>query len=212
MAYKKRRFKRRRATGTNWMGMAKKAYKTAMYLKSVLNPERLFFDTNTTGTIGTTASINSQVLIAQGDTVSGRTGNSIKCSSIYIVGNIKINAAAANTVLRMILFIDEQCQGAVPAAADVLQNTDVESPLNISTVSTNRFKVLFDKRCMLTSQGQQQVQLSRYIKWQKHVKFTNTTGVIASVGSGNVVLLLLADDNTNQPTVDIRVRVRYYDN
>lgn len=93
--------------------------------------------------------------VAQGDTVSTRSGNMISPTSIRLCGSIFTNSNATTpTVARMILFWDSQPNGANPpvgTANSLLQ--DLASGLYVNELydpdNRERYKVLLDKRVVL---------------------------------------------------------------
>ena len=61
--------------------------------------------------------------IAQGGSISGRTGNSILMSDVLLRYECVISSSATSTLVRVIIFIDtEQVGDTNPAVADVLQS------------------------------------------------------------------------------------------
>ena len=94
--------------------------------------ESKFFDTNVgvalTGTLafitGAPATLNS---VPQGDTQSSRIGNRIVvtkvmgCGHFLCVGDMTITGAdEMSNVARLIVLVDHQANGALPAAADII--------------------------------------------------------------------------------------------
>ncbi len=152
-----------------------------------------------------TASIN---LIAQGITESTRNGRKCTLKSLswrYQVALPETNDVASpgsSDTVRIILYIDGQCNGATAAVTDILESDNFQSFRNLA--NTQRFKILLDKNHTLNygsmaSDGAGTVaQAGVQRDYQFHKKldipleFDNTTGAITEIRSNNIGVLLLS--------------------
>ena len=89
--------------------------------------EHKFLDTGLTGTFDTTGEVlpgggtsTGLNLIAQGTTESNRVGRKCVITKILIRGHVTTASTEANNIIRMLLVLDKQANGAYPAYADVL--------------------------------------------------------------------------------------------
>lgn len=155
-----------------------------------------------------TASVN---LIAQGVTESQRVGRKCTLKTIqwnYTVSLPEDDAQAtppAGDIVRVILFLDKQANGATAAVTDVLESADYQSFLNLA--NSQRFHILHDKRYSLNyltlasdgagvvSSGQVQREHQVYKTCNIPVEFNSTTGAIGEIRSNNVGVLLITKNN-----------------
>lgn len=160
--------------------------------------------------------------IALGTGNGGRMGTDIRATSIQWRVCFNKNATAAATVpkIRMMIFWDQQCNGADPAIASVLDLTTVTVPTlaPYNSVNQKRFKILFDKLFTLTSGSAVGDELTNTIvfrgkrKLSRVVKYaTGAGGSVASLNTNNLVCLLVSDAAANSPTSDIGFRFIYQD-
>lgn len=217
-----RRYVRRRARRkTPWynkkystMQLAKKAFKGVRYLKGLVNSEMLHQDfTYSAGTtITNTGFVTNITALAQNDTSSGRTGNSILLRSIYYRFKIEINAAVTSntTVLMMLIKDKQQASDTAPLPGEILSSLRTEALLNLDYVG--RFKILKRKTITLTpaSGGQPVKEIVNYRKIYDHVRFNGTT--TSDIQKNGHYLLFLSSENTNYPTIQGTCRIGYHDN
>lgn len=217
MAYKKYT-RRPRRRNTPWYNkkynaaqIAGKALAGVKYLKGLVNSELLKVDQGSLGvTITDTGSNVFQFCnIGQGDTLSGRTGNSILLKSINIKMLIHQNPSATQTTFRCILFQDnQQISDTLPNITNLLDGTSVIAFLNAS--QAGRFQILKNWLITLDSAKQQMYRISHYQKFQHHVRFNGTAGT--DIQKGGIYMIIFSDEATNQPTLDYNFRTSYHDN
>ena len=132
--------------------LAKKAWKTAKWLKSVVNVEKKICDTTPNGGVSSSGTVVPITTVAQGDSQIARDGNSIKCTSLLMRGTFTQNPSATNSYMRVIYFIDnQQIADTTPGVTDVLQSASVTSPLNPS--SLGRFSIIKDMQLSFSATG-----------------------------------------------------------
>lgn len=196
-----------------WVGMARKAYKGFKYLKSVLNVEHKTYDRydNTNISPNNSGIVYCLTNIAQGVAEGERVGNSILAKSVKFDAVVKQNSAQTAPVsLRLILFRDrEGNNGSVPAVLDVLKSATVNS--EFVTVNRDRFQILADKKFSLPVVAQAQDKMIKiYRKLRHHVKYTGSG--TTDYDEGQIWILALSDQGSNNPNWYMSSRFRYIDN
>ncbi len=236
--YKSRRGRRsfgrkRRKPTRGWRRRTIKAMRKGnIRTGGVLKPELKWYDQSDTGNITATfasimnagVSLNS---IGQGAGASERIGDKAIMRAIQFRMTLKCPGAeeASETIngnqVRIILAVDHQCNGALPAGSDILQSaTEINSFRNLQV--TSRFTVLMDKTvslnpgaCYNGSAGshlaiQRSVTCNFYKKLSMLSQYDNANpDVITSQTNNSLVLFAFADTITPQITYDWQTRVRY---
>lgn len=217
MAYPKKTYRRKRGIRRRRgrMGIYRAAgsqlWKDVKFLKSVINAEKKYFDTSTSGTTSSTGSVTWLSNVAQGTAGNQRTGNGFKAVASYMQFEGIIAAAATTTFLRYILFIDKETRGTTPLVTEVLATSSQLAPLNMS--NTRRFKILDDHLVAFDINGKQTWKRDKYINLSDHMKFDTSGGVaISNAEEGHLFLLLISDQATNVPAYAFYHRLRFYDN
>lgn len=191
------------------LSLAAKAAKGVWYLKGLVNSEMLH--NQATGTtfspnIGTITLLNG---MAQGDTSSQRTGNSILMRNIFLRLGFQQHPSATTTTYRVMLVLDTQQVGDTsPTISDILETVNVYSPL--STASSGRFKVMknwfFNTNNVSTT--------FRALNYYKDVRFhTRYNGPAnTDIQKNGLYLITLSDQATNAPSFTYTWKVGYHDN
>lgn len=210
----KRRFRRRprRSTFGNGFSLAKRALTMAMGLKKLLNVEHKFHDvTANNGSPDTTGLVFPLTAMSQGTTALTRLGNSVKLESSYMRAVITKNASATQTIVRLIMFVDNETQGANAAVTDVLEAANVYSPIN--HLNGERFTVLVDRQIHLdnTSKEIENVIWFRKLGWDAKYNDGNA-GNVSDCREKHVFLLWISNEATNKPTIMYNHRLRFIDN
>ncbi len=188
--------------------------------------EKKFFDTTrasfTPAIAGTIANLSLN-LIPQGVTESDRVGRKCTISKIMIRGELTQNttstAADTSSIIRVIVYLDKQTNGATAAVLDILE-TAVEASFN-NLSNSKRFKILSDQRHSLASpsgSGRGTTDTLSYGEmmipyfWVKKkcnipIEFSSTTGAIGEVRSNNIgVLVIQSPGAVNNFSYTARVR------
>lgn len=206
-----RRFARREPT---WGEVASKAYRTALYVKGLVNSELNYSEaTNTTSPsdTGLLVLLNS---LAEGDDVGGRTGRQIRMKSLEMRHQYTANSTAIYSRVRCIIFVDKQPSGTAPAATDLL-DTSVFPLITAmrNRANTRRFKVLMDKSWQLVYGTASAIkETHHYIKMNIPVVFKGTSTGISNISSNALYCLLISNQPTNTPGVQTNFRISYRDN
>jgi len=186
------------------------------------NPERKFFDVvvdnTSTSAAGTILNSGSVVNIAQGTGESNRVARKCTIRSIHARAQCIINAetlAADNTVvMRIIFYLDKQCNGAAAVVTDILESANYQSFNNLA--NKNRFTTLMDKTVTLnvlngtaTATG----AVSKTFKFNKKcnipLEFDNTTGAITEIKSNNIGVLVITSSSTVDCAYLSQMRFRF---
>lgn len=171
------------------------------------------------GTI--TDSINK---IAQGTTESTRIGRKCTIRNINWRFNIELapTTASANTSehVRVIMYLDKQCNGATATVTGILESDNFMSFNNLGNKS--RFRTLMDRSYDLNATagggngstedyGEHIISDSFYKKVNIPVEFDSTLGAITEMRSNNIGVLLLSK-NGAQCIFESKIRIRFDDN
>lgn len=190
--------------------MAKTAWRTAKYVKSLLNVEKKIHEVSSTTSPSSTGYVTALTDIGQGDTINLRDGNSIKLTYMGLRATLTANASAPITYVRCIVFRDNQQEpDTVPAIGSLLESASVNSFL--AQASLGRFSVLMDKVYSLNNNGPTQ---TRYIesnfKLNNHVRYNGSSSV--DIQKGGYYILWLSNLATLTPGLSWNTRVRFIDN
>lgn len=214
---RKRRRRRRKKPSLPWyqrkytpMEVAQAALKTATYVKSLVNVERKFLDSNISNTTSSTGDIDHVSAIPQGDGQNAREGNSVKATFIGVRVQSFINPSATNTQLRYMLVCDNQTvSDSTPAIDDILESVNTRSFLDGARLG--RFTVLLDKTVSLVaSSSKGAIHREHNLPLNKHIRFNGTAST--DIQKNGLYYLTLSDQPTNTPTVNTSIRLRYVDN
>lgn len=179
----------------------------------------------TGGTILNSGTIN---IIAQGNTESTRIGRKSVIKAINWRWQIRLSIQDAGATprepetVRLILYLDKQCNGATATILDILDTANYQSFNQLA--NKNRFRILMDKMidinpknlasdgAGLVSSSAQKISGSYYKKCNIPIEFDNsaTTGVITSMRSNNLGVLSIADVGSITQ-LDSKFRLRFTD-
>lgn len=194
---------------------------------TVISQEKKFFDSELTTTTVTSAGVilsPSINLISAGTGESQRIGRKCKVTSIHLKGSIVFNDVTdANTtsdIVRVILYLDKQCNGATAAVADILdlgQTTDVYAFRNLQ--NSSRFRVLYDKSYSMQSPsgafngttvtyGEDLKGLKINVDCMHLLEFDASTSAITDLTSNNFGIMAIS--RNGNCSIDYQTRVRFY--
>lgn len=196
--------------------LAKLAQQVKM-VTALVNAEKQFFDTF--GAVNPVVTPTGQTLnlIPEGDDSQGRQGRSIRAKEISVRLNFySATAATASQAVRVILIKDNLPQGSVVNVGTIFQG-GVAGVNNMPAldVQQGRFKWLFDETFTLgiLAGGQDAKVIHFDLKLDHHINFIGSTGAVASIGQGSLILFVLTDTvSGNASTGAYYSRLRYYDN
>lgn len=192
--------------------IAKAAWSGVKYLRTLVNSETHKLDASAAGqTVSTTAAVVHVSSIAQGDTASQRTGNSVLAKYVSVRMRIVSSIASTATTCRVMLVIDKQQVGdTAPVIGDILEtSTNPMSHYNPSTAG--RFQVIFDKIYQFDNLSKRAVfiKVSKNIN-KYHIRFNGTAGT--DIQKNGVYLVYLSSEATNTATADWFTRLTWHDN
>lgn len=211
---------RRRRSSTPWykrrynaMQLAAKAAKGVWYLKGLVNSEMFHYDA--TLALGSQQSAIYHISpILQGDGPSNRTGNSILAKSFAMNGYMQVHpSVTSNTRVMLALVLDtQQISDSYPTVADIFANPADPHTL-LYTAVAGRYKILWRKQYTLGAQtagGNDAIQLKKYFKMHRHVRFNGTN--YSDIQKNGMYLVMITSENTNFPTISFNTRFSYHDN
>ncbi len=196
------------------------------YRQKALPMELKFFDLDIDNagvpTAGTT--LNSVNLVVQGIGENQRIGRKITIRSInwrFSISKAEGDGVADPTnpdVVRLIVYLDKQANGATAAPTDILETANYQSFNNLA--NKGRFRTLMDRKYDMNSpSGAGDGVASDWAgvvvsdDWFKKVnipiEFDAAAGAIGSVKSNNIGVLLIS--LSNQSTFDSKMRIRFSD-
>lgn len=173
-----------------------------------------------TGTVVPTVNI-----IPQGVTEITRVGRKCTIKNIlwrYTYSLPEIDAQgtpASGDVLRVIMFLDKQCNGATATTTGILESANLRSFNNLA--NSGRFKILYDKKhtinySNLASDGAGVVSSGSVVRYNEFYKkcnipieFDSTTGALTEIRSNNIGTLLLS--NSGNAGFVSKIRLRFSD-
>lgn len=196
----------------------------------LIRPEQKFLDNDLVDAdvSGTSSVISSLNVIPQGISSSERIGR--KCTitklnvrmQLYPLGQLLGVALYDSIVVRVIIFIDKQTNGAAALGSDILTDTtDWMSYRRLSNV--DRFTFLLDRTDVINfaNFGYDVVNSlfvqdggGYFMKWKKTmslpIEFSGVTGAITEIKSNNIGILLIAKTAGRVAMVG-KSRIRYTD-
>ncbi len=174
-----------------------------------------------TGEILNSGTVN---IIAQGTTESQRIGRKCTIRSINWRFDIVRNENAGNwdcDVVRVMMYLDKQCNGATATVAGILESTDYQSFNNLA--NKGRFRTLYDRKFVLkppAAAGDGTTDLFNddlvYEEFFKQVNIpleydnSATTGALTTIRSNNIGVLLISKGGT-ATTFNSKLRLRFSD-
>lgn len=185
-------------------------WKQVKKIKHIINAEQKYIDYSASTTVNNAGGVVFITGITQGTAATERTGVSIKAVSHLMRFDVQLNPNATSSMFRILVFIDDSCNGANPAVTDVLNAASYLSPLNIN--NGKRFRVVWDKLVRLSTNGNAIVGKKVFKKLNHHIRYNGTGSTVTSAKEGNMFCLVISDETTDVPTWNVNVRTRYYDN
>ncbi len=179
-------------------------------VKLYVNTEKKFNDTAFVTTVSSTASIFTIADLVQGLTAITRVGDQVRWVNMMYNMTIKMHASATETNLRLMLILDRQPNNAVATVAQVLETSSVTGLREINT--GKRFYVYHDKVFSMSSAGETALSEQYYRKINVKTEFNANAGTVADISTNNIFFLLISDEATNVPSVNLQIRMRYIDN
>jgi len=182
-------------------------------------------------TIGATTNASAGVIatdsllkaITEGNTDQTRVGNRITVKSVMLRGRVLLPSATDNLltsqIVRIIVYLDRQANGATAAVGDILASADFRSFNNLD--NSDRFRTLAETTIDLNAQGAAataaafafgEVTQSFFLKAKLNLdfKFKGNAGTVADLSGNNIGVLAISQTDA-LGTFDFIGRVRYTD-
>lgn len=155
--------------------------------------------------VGSISLLNA-ISLGPGDTQ--RVGRTISMEDLelrYILDN-----TATDDVVRTIIFIDKQTNGALPAVSDVLEYVDAISPYNGD--NSKRFEILYDEATVLSAKSFTNAFYSENILLASRAVYNaNAFADARDIQTGSLCLLVIGVNAVNFTSYSIRTRLWYAD-
>lgn len=172
----RKRYRKGRQTG--WVGMAKKALKTASYVAKLVNAEYKYADQSQ----GAAASTNGGTIGELCQTIQGtgananRTGDSIKLKNLTIRMQMKQNGSVQESI-RVIIFIDKQ--NTIAGFSTLLASVGTANAIYSPKLENNKFdtKILYDKTFVITTNNPIK-EVEKVIKLGWHQTYNTGTNTV----------------------------------
>lgn len=184
--------------------------------------EQKFHDIDIDATFLTTGVFAQVNLIAQGVGESQRVGRKAFIRAIHWRGTLTLPATTTLTstavTLRMILFVDKQCNGVAATAVQLLQSNAYNSWRDL--INSGRFTILMDRYWTLncgsgggdstTDFGATERQFKFHKKCNIAIQFNGATGAITEIPTNNISVMIIAN-NAFSASVVSKLRLRFTD-
>ncbi len=188
-------------------------YRRYVNVPKGMTPEVKFKDTTTDDAVisatGTVQGTGSQNLVVQAAGASERIGRRIMATGIGWRGELclpaldAVGAAPDGDVIRLIMFVDKQANGAAATTGAILSSSDYQAFNNLN--NTNRFRTLCDKtiacnyKAACGSGGAADndyaavnIPFSFFTKLSFPIEFSGATGAITEIKSNNIGILAIS--------------------
>lgn len=164
-------------------------------------------------------------LIAQAVTESARIGRKVTVTSInfrYILENVGVldsSVTQSQDIVRIIVYLDKQANGAIATVTDLLETASVLSFRNLHNV--DRFQFLMDRthdvkngsaagNSSTSDYGRSLSSFTWFKKCSVPLEYTGTAGLLSEMTSNNVGAMVISEINS-ATTLSSQYRLRYTD-
>lgn len=213
--FKKNRKMKPKKKPASAKAVADEALKVAKRVDRRCKPEykRLSFQANNSAVSTSGLILSSLVMSGQGDSVSTRSGDEIRTSSIITNFVVTLHASATNTLIRCMLVHDNCPGGATATLAEILQDAtvgdNIVSPIN--PAYRNRFYPIYDDVLTISAAAYETAHRKLYYPYRRKVIYTGTVGDVTDLDNANLLLIFIGSESTNTPTVTYFHQIRYTD-
>lgn len=162
--------------------------------------------------VATGGSAGTLNAISQGTGQTQRDGR--KCTVKQINWKYELTLPASATsgdVVRVMLVLDKQCNGATAAVTDILASADYQAFNNLA--NSGRFRTLMDRTYAINATAgiagtivTEVIQDSFYHKCNIPLEFSSTNGVITEVRSNNITGLVISQSGVAGMVGNLRLR------
>nr|UOF81226.1 capsid protein [Cressdnaviricota sp.]UOF82999.1 capsid protein [Cressdnaviricota sp.] len=183
--------------------LAKKAYRLAK--KAYKLPELKYHEESLTpSSVSGTGSIRETCGIAEGSTDNQRIGATIHPTSLKIRCTFKLNAAATDTLIRMIVF--RWISEAPASLSEILETATVNSfkSQNLRYQS----EIMYDRVFRLSTAEKPELFLQKSIKLNKYISYPSSS---STSNRNGIYIAFVSDEAVNTPTITYTSRLFYRD-
>ncbi len=188
------------------LAIARKNRRTITQLNEMHYVQCLASSTTTSTTAGQVIFLSG---VACGPDPDERVGKKITSKEFNC--NVFINGDIASRLLRLIIFRDMDCAGALPGVTDVLDSATYQSFYNEN--SRQRFVILKDRTLSLSATDAERWSHA-VVKYKTRrpmtIKYIDDGNPINSVGDGSIFLLIISETAGTANTIHTRADIRYY--
>lgn len=205
MPFRRRTFRRRsRKPKSSTRAIALKALRST-------DQEVKFHDLFVNVAVVNTGNNQTMNLLASGTDTDERIGDTVRLVSLHLKVSLQIDAFAANSLCRMIVYYDKQPNGAPTAVADLLQDP-ANSPRVVLShkqmSSLRRITVLRDHLFNFTAINSQRSR-NVFIKLSQKPRYSGPLNIIADLESGALGVLFISDQVAQPVALQYQARLRF---
>lgn len=195
------------------------------YNAGALKPEKKFLDTRVTAkaiTGGNLITSDSLIKIAGGTGQSERVGRIVRVKGIHVRGFALRNSTVGTDGIRVIVYLDTQCNGAAALTTDLFVADDANSVPGynsyLNLVNSRRFRILRDQKISSSANfklsadyGNDFHHFDFNISTSLDVEYSTNGSAITDIKSNNIGIAVLSFQKTSVPIVYYVARARYED-
>lgn len=206
-----KRKRKRKFNTQKFLSTAEKALRVANGVRMLLNVEYKNRDIVETSlsviNSGTLISLNH---LAQGDTKSTRTGDSVLNKSLIFKYYITPSPSALDTYVRLVLIYDKYPNGTMATIPEIFNEARITGHLKIASAS--RFHILKEFLISVNASSSENTIGKYYKEFNNHTKYNGTNSTNNGIMSGQMLLYAISNQPLNLPVLSYSTRVRYLDN
>jgi len=199
--------------------LAKRAVSGVKSVMRLINIEKKQFYYNFNGSYASTPSIVYMSAVTQGITMSARIGNSLRLQHIcFRVWSSYNGSQAADSICRLMLVRDSECQGTNPSAGDILEDvssTFVQCISDHDYVNSDRFSILCDYIFVMPGSGTMTLPTANIhelvVPHNGHIKYRGTDATVGSGAEGSIFALFMGNQASNAPSFSCYFSIWYTD-
>ena len=208
--YRKKSYRKKKSSGTNWGSVAKTALKTAKWVAGLVNAEYKYFDVSPSLPIASTYNgyITGPLCAPpQGTDVESRTGDSIKMVNMTLRMIINYNGANYENI-RVIIVHDKE--NSIVNVSDFLDITGTSMAILSPKNQINQYdsKTILDKTYGVSG-NRPQVIIEKVIKLDMHTHFQAST---TTVKNNAIKLIVIGQQPTGGASFQYFSKITYLDN
>ena len=201
---------------SKWRGTKKRKTLKKRVSKLEKSLELKTHDSSQSSTVGLTMVLTHLSAMVQGVTSLTRLGLQICPVNIKVFGTLAQNGdATAPTVVRLMMVRDKEAHGGIDfTLPELLEGEDPTVRSLKEHDRTQRFTILWDKLIVLNervSATSWAMPIKYFRKLGGVIHYVGTGATFASLGANNIYLVAISNDDTNKPTLNVNMRLRFTD-